>query len=134
MDKKGSLNSLREDKYFALFVGLIVALVHFVITCSMLLLMEKTYSVINDLSGFIVAILLAPSAAPIIMISHLRQIDLPALDDFSLFAVFALACSSVFYGISGGLLASNQKFFKQVGVAFISLLILSSCCILVLIY
>ena len=134
MDKKESLNSSKRGKDFALLVGVMVACAHFVITISMLLIMEKTYSIVHYLSEFITWVLLAPTGVPIIMISDLLQIDSPALFDFSPFSLLVFACSSAFYGITGGFLASNQKSLKRVGIAFISLLILSSCLVLVLIY
>ena len=134
MGEKSFLNSLRTKKYFALFVGLIVAGGHFIITVGVLILEKETYSLLSYLSELIGRVLLAPSIVPIMVISNLLQIDRPAFLDFSPFALFVLACASAFYGVTGGLLASNQKDLQQVGIALMSLLTLTNCCVLVLIY
>jgi len=134
MDTEGFWNSLRRDKYFALFVGLIVASLHFLITLSVLLLEERTYSVVHYLSEFIASILAAPSIVLMIMISTLLQIRMPGWGDFSPFSIPVLACSSVFYGITMGFLASSQKILHWVGIAFLILLTLLNCYILVLVY
>ena len=134
MDEESSLNSFESENKFALFVGLIVAVVHFGTTVSVLIVENETYSLLQYLSEFIGVVLLAPSITVTTLFADVFQIDLPDPHDFSLFSLIIIAYSSALYGISGRLLASNHKLLRQLGIALISLLVLSKCCVLSLYY
>jgi hypothetical protein len=130
MDEKSSLNSLKREDDFALFLGLIFAVVHFGTTVGVLIGGDQTDSLVHDLFEFIGIILLAPSITLTTLFSNIFQIDLPAVNDFSLFSLLLIVYSSALYGITTRLLASNQRLLRQLGAAAIILLTLSSCCVL----
>ena len=117
MEKKSLLHRLKSKKYYAVIVGLIVAIIHFIVTSIMYPFFE------NDIRKSLVFwILITPSMA-------YTFLSLSSNFDLSLFQPLFILFSSSVYGIIGGFLVSARKVWRWTGIVIIGLLILSSCLI-----
>jgi hypothetical protein len=122
MEKNSTLGVLKKNDFYALLVGFGIAGFHFAVTSLISPLSERFPShpfnpfAVRDL--FEMA-LIAPGIIPIVVISLLT----------SNFAshLFIYAFSSFLYGISGGLLTTQRKTLRRIGIVLMGGLILLNC-------
>ena len=123
MEKKLSLNFLKNTDFHALLAGLAIAVIHFFVTSLFSPLSEKFPAVavspfsVRDIFQFA---LIAPSIMLFTIMS--RPISQMWLSD-----VFIYASSSVLYGLTGGVFVTKRKIPRQIGIILLAWLVLSNC-------
>ena len=123
MEKKPSLNFLKNTDFHALLAGLAIAVIHFFVTSLFSPLSEKFPSItVNPFSirNIIQFTLIAPSIILYTIISRL-------ISQMWLSNVFIYASSSFLYGLTGGVFVTKRKILRQIGIILLAWLVLSNC-------
>ncbi len=119
MEKKSLKHFLKNQKYGALFAGMLVAFLHFVITFSL----GTPYY--GETSWLVMFILTVPSFTVAYFLPSASKIMDMSISIFIIFSSFS-------YGIIAGSLASNSKVSQQIGIVLVGLLIFLSCFLLLM--
>ncbi len=121
IEKKSLLHRLKSKTYYAVTAGLIVSIIHFIVTSIMYPFFE------NNITKSLVFWILITASMAFTFSSVLLNVDWSPLENFSLFQPLYILFSSSVYGIIGCLLASTRKSWQLTGIVIVGLLILSSC-------